>query len=96
MLSYSSIFPYVFMECRWITTTLATNLIKVKYKSIPVRDNGSPQASETSRFPRYLEDPFIDDGEVVSLTRRLPHPLPPRKIPGSVSTNYATACPKYI
>jgi hypothetical protein len=47
-----------------------------KGKAIAVTGHGGPQSCETLRLPHFLDNQFIDVGEVVSLTRRLP--LTPR------------------
>jgi hypothetical protein len=46
--------------------------IERKGKAIPVTGRGGPEVYETSRFPHFLDNRFTDDGEVVSVTRRLP------------------------
>jgi hypothetical protein len=48
----------------------------IKDKDIPATGRGGPLGCDTSRYNR-----FTDDGEVVSLKRRLP--FTPRKIPGT-------------
>jgi hypothetical protein len=52
-----------------------------KSKAIPVAGHGGPQNCETSRLPHFLENWFIDGGEVVGLTWQLP--FTPSKISGT-------------
>jgi hypothetical protein len=54
---------------------------KKKGKAIPVTGRQEPLGCETSRIPHFLDNWFIDGGEVVSLTRR--PPFTPKKIPGT-------------
>jgi hypothetical protein len=44
--------------------------VKRKSKVFPVTGRGGPQGCETSRLPHFLNNRLIDDGEVVSRTRR--------------------------
>jgi hypothetical protein len=39
-------------------------------RAIPVTGRGGPQGCETSRLPRFLDNPLADDGKVISLTLR--------------------------
>jgi hypothetical protein len=50
-------------------------------KAIPTTGRGGPYGCETSRLPHFLGNRLIDDGGVVSLTRR--PPFTPRKILGT-------------
>jgi hypothetical protein len=49
--------------------------------SAVLRDRGGPYVCETSGLPHFLDCPFTDGGEVLSLTTRRQH-LTPRKIRG--------------
>jgi hypothetical protein len=45
--------------------------IKVNGKAIPVTGRGGTQGYKMLRLPHFLHNRLTDDGEVVSLTRRL-------------------------
>jgi hypothetical protein len=51
-------------------------------KAIPVTGRESPCGREMSRLSHFLDSLLTDGGEVVSLARRPPHPVP--KPPGRV------------
>jgi hypothetical protein len=51
---------------------LSDQLPSKKDETIPVTGSGNPQVCETSRLPHFLDNRLKDDGEVISLTRRLP------------------------
>jgi hypothetical protein len=42
-----------------------------KGKAVPVTDRGGPLGCEMLRLPHFLDNQFTDDGDLVSLTRRL-------------------------
>jgi hypothetical protein len=54
----------------------------VKAKAVPVTSRGGPWGCTTSRLLHFLNNLFIDGGEVVSLMC-LPPPFNPRNIPGT-------------
>jgi hypothetical protein len=47
-------------------------IIDCNSNAIPVTGHGGPQGYESSRLPHFLDNRFIDGGEVVSLMPRLP------------------------
>jgi hypothetical protein len=49
---------------------------RIKGKAIPVTGRGGPQGCETSRLPRFLDNPLTNGSEVISLTCR-PSLTPP-------------------
>jgi hypothetical protein len=43
-----------------------------RWKAIPVTVRGGPYVCETSRLPHFLDNRFIEGGELVSLMRLFP------------------------
>jgi hypothetical protein len=55
-------------------------MVKIKKKTIPVRDPGGSLGYEMSRLPHFLDNQLTDGSEVVRLMDLPPFtPPPPRK-----------------